>query len=364
MHKIQALNYTVTIGENALSSLAVFLKQKYSASKIFILVDENSMNYCLPELIIKAEALKNAEIIEISSGEDNKNLEICIQLWKVLTELKADRKSLLINLGGGVITDMGGFISSTYKRGIDFINIPTTLLSQVDASIGGKTGVDLESLKNQVGLFCNPKAVFIYPGFLKSLSKREILSGYAEVIKHGLIADKTYWELIKKMDFSNNDSWEKIIYHSVSIKNQIVNEDPFENNIRQHLNFGHTIGHALESYFMEDAQNSLLHGEAIAVGMICEAYLSHLKTGLKKEELDEICEYILKLFKPVNIELTSHHRLMELMLHDKKNEKNYIHFSLLASIGSSKHNKKCTSDQIAESLKYYSLRLAMNKSQN
>ena len=361
MHKIQAINYSVTIGENALTKLASFIKQKYKDSKIFIMVDENSMNYCLPELIIKVETLKNAEIIEIGSGEENKNIEICIQIWKVLTELKADRKSLLINLGGGVITDMGGFIASTFKRGIDFINLPTTLLSQVDASVGGKTGVDLESLKNQIGMFCNPKAVYIFPGFLKTLSKREILSGYAEVIKHGLIADKSYWEEVKMMDFANNDSWEKIICQSITIKNQIVNEDPYENNIRKYLNFGHTIGHALESYFMEDAQKNLLHGEAIAVGIICEAYLSHIKMGLKKEELEDICNYILNIYKPIYIDEMSFHRLLEMMLHDKKNEKNYIHFALLTGIGAATHGKKCTADQIFEALKFYNLRVAMLK---
>lgn len=361
MHKIQANNYLIHIGEKSFSALASLLKQKYSRSKIFILADENTIEFCLTELIIKVEALKNAEIIEIESGEENKTIEICTQVWKVLTELNADRKSLLINLGGGVIGDMGGFIASTFKRGFDFINIPTTLLSQVDASVGGKTGIDLDNLKNQIGLFCDPKAVFIYPGFLKTLSMRQIISGYAEVIKHALIADKSYWKVVKKMTFANNDSWENIISQSVQIKNNIVLQDPLEKDIRKNLNFGHTVGHAIETYFLEEAEHPLLHGEAIAIGMISEAYLSKIKTGLKEDELNDICDYILSVFKPVHINEITYHRIIELMHHDKKNEKNEIMFSLLPEIGKCVFNKKCSADQIVEALKYYHVRVAMRK---
>nr|MBA3900086.1 3-dehydroquinate synthase [Bacteroidota bacterium] len=196
MINIDSTNYKISIGKYAFTALNEFLSQNIY-SNIFLLVDEKTIKYCLPELVVKVPKLEKAEIIETESGEVNKTIEVCVQIWRVLTELKADRKSLLINLGGGVISDMGGFAAASYKRGIDYINIPTTLLAQVDASVGGKTGIDLDNFKNQVGFFSNPKAVFIYPPFLNTLSKRLILSGFAEIIKHALIADAVYWSELK-----------------------------------------------------------------------------------------------------------------------------------------------------------------------
>ncbi len=277
----------VFIGDDVFNVLNEYLRA-YQNSKIFILVDENTLKHCVTELITQNEILHNAEILEIDSGEENKILDVCYQLWKTLADYKADRQSLLINLGGGVITDMGGFIASTYKRGIDFINIPTTLLSQIDASVGGKTGVDFEGLKNIIGVFNEAKGVFIYPNFLKTLDKRQMLSGYAEALKHALIKDANYWIDLQQGLLFDADNWTNLVTRSVTIKNDIVLSDPLEKNERKLLNFGHTIGHAIESFSLENDQLPLCHGEAIAIGMICESYISNKKNRLSSNDLESI----------------------------------------------------------------------------
>jgi 3-dehydroquinate synthase len=351
MTQIKAGSYSVYISDNISKELAAFFK-KNSYSKIFVLVDENSFKHCFPILAEDLSELNEAEIIEIESGEENKNIEICVHVWIALGELGADRKSLLVNIGGGVIGDMGGFIASTFKRGIDFINIPTTLLSQVDASVGGKLGIDLNHLKNEIGVFNNPKGVFIDAGFLQTLDKRQVISGFAEIIKHGLIADATYWKKIKKVDFNDTAVLSKLIDTSVNIKNKVVLADPFEKNIRKTLNFGHTIGHAIETYFL-DKKNALLHGEAIAIGMICEAYMSTKASGLSKKELKEITDFILSVYKPVTIPVKIIPTLLQYMQHDKKNEQGKINFSLLSAIGTCEINVGASPELIKESITYY-----------
>ena len=381
--EIKASDYTIFIGDKVFANLSNFINQKKSPwSKIFILVDENTSRFCLPALIKGIEMLKTAETIEIKSGEANKNIETCSQIWEKLSDSSADRNSLLINLGGGVIADIGGFSSSTYKRGIDFINIPTTLLSQVDASVGGKTGINLKNIKNQVGVFNNPKAVFIYPGFLKTLDKRHLLSGFAEVIKHGLIADTSYWDEIKsdKLVISEllSPAWKDIIARSVQIKNNIVLKDPKEKGVRKVLNFGHTIGHALETYSLEADTEPLLHGEAIAIGMICESYLSLKMLSLSRTELDDIVAFILSNYKPYPLETKADKKLIELMKHDKKNatphasprqvggwspdrvKRDQINFTLLSQIGKPVINENCGVDFIVEALEYYRKQSVMN----
>jgi 3-dehydroquinate synthase len=266
-------------------------------------------------------------------------------------DFEADRKSLMINLGGGVITDMGGFVASTYKRGIDFVNIPTTLLSQVDASVGGKTGIDIDNVKNMVGTFTLPKAVFIEHEFLNTLSERESLSGFAEVIKHGLIADKAYYQTLKNSNFKQLDP--AIVLRSVEIKNQVVTEDPKEQNLRKILNFGHTIGHAVESYALNHDQKPLTHGEAIAIGMICEAFLSQRYNHLEEAELKDITSYITSLYPKYTIAQDSFETLLKLMQSDKKNEHGQILFSLLDHIGHCEYNCRVTEKDILESLVYY-----------
>jgi 3-dehydroquinate synthase len=363
MTEIRSNTYSVFISDDITRDINRFLKANKSVySKIFILVDENSLKYCYPPLVEKIEPFEDAEIIEIDSGEESKNIDVCVQIWSALSEYGADRKSLFVNIGGGVIGDMGGFIAGTFKRGIDFINIPTTLLAQVDASIGGKVGVDLHHLKNEIGMFNDPAAVFISCSFLNTLDKRQILSGFAEVIKHALIADGNYWKKVQQADFADLDSFDELITTSIHIKNTIVTEDPRERGIRKTLNFGHTVGHALETFFLEqENKEDLLHGEAIAAGMICEAFLSHKICRLPAEELKEITEFILGKYRPAKMEENDFHRLIELMRHDKKNEKGEINFSLLSEIGKCEINKKAKADQIIGALKYYNEQVKLLK---
>ncbi|MBL4594342.1 MAG: 3-dehydroquinate synthase [Flavobacteriales bacterium] len=342
----------VFVGDEVFNVLNEYLRP-YRNSKIFILVDENTLKHCVTELITQNKVLHNAEILEIDSGEENKTLDVCYQLWKTLAEYRADRNSLLINLGGGVITDMGGFIASTYKRGIDFINIPTTLLSQIDASVGGKTGVDFEGLKNVIGVFNEAKGVFIYPDFLKTLDKRQMLSGYAEALKHALIKDSKYWKALEKGMLSDSKNWLKLITTSINIKNEIVLNDPFESGERKLLNFGHTIGHAIESYSLLNDAIPLCHGEAVAIGMICESYISRQQQGLSNDELIKICSTINGFYKPYELKNSDFHQLIELMKNDKKNENNGIIFTLLSKIGEADFNQEVEVEVILDALNYY-----------
>ncbi|MDN3588596.1 3-dehydroquinate synthase [Pedobacter aquatilis] len=320
-------------------------------SKVFVLADENTSEICLPIFQSMMDDFADFDLIETSAGEENKNIDFCIGIWKTLLDFEADRKSLMINLGGGVITDMGGFIASTYKRGIDFVNVPTTLLSQVDASVGGKTGIDIDNVKNMVGTFTLPQMVFIETEFLKTLPQRELLSGFAEMIKHGLIYDKAYYEKLQTTDYLTPSAED--IYRSVQIKNEVVTIDPHEKNLRKILNFGHTIGHAIESYSLANDENTLTHGEAIAIGFVCEAALSIKNSGLSKEELKDISDYILSLYPKYEIKKESFDTLLELMQSDKKNEDGNILFSLLEKQGKCTYNCRVTNADILSSLDYY-----------
>jgi 3-dehydroquinate synthase len=342
----------IFLGDNVFSVLSEYLRP-YESGKIFILVDENTLEHCIPTLLLENKALHNAEIIEIDSGEENKTLDICYQIWKTLADYKADRSSLLINLGGGVITDMGGFIASTYKRGIDFINIPTTLLSQIDASVGGKTGVDFEGLKNVVGVFNEPKGVFIYPNYLQTLESQQMFSGYAEALKHALIKNADYWDSLGVDMLFNAENWGDLITESITIKNEIVLNDPFEKGERKILNFGHTIGHAIESYSLLHDQKPLLHGEAVAVGMVCESYISNCVSGLTAGDLKSISDRIFLTYNSYQLNSSTYHELIELMKNDKKNDGKEINFTLLTKIGEAEYNKEVDVELILESLNYY-----------
>lgn len=345
---------TILTGSESLKDLNKLLAEdELAAGKKFVLVDEQTLQLCLPILLSEVPELKNAEIIEIESGEASKNIEVCTQIWSALSDMEADRHSIFLNLGGGVISDMGGYIASCFMRGIRFINVPTTLLAQVDAAIGGKTGVDLGNLKNHVGVFNHAEAVVISTKFLRSLGKRELLAGFAEMLKHALIADPDYWAALSKIDFSEVNQLELPILHSIEIKNEIVLQDPTEQGLRKSLNFGHTIGHAIESYSMEGQQNSLLHGEAVAIGMICEAFLSAELGNLSAAELEEITAVLLKLFKPYLIEELAYNRIIELMRHDKKNVNGELNFTFLDSIGSCNVNQTASPQDIKHALKFY-----------
>ncbi len=349
MEPIQSAGHSIYF-ESGLSPLKdILVQNKYS--KVFVFADTNTSALCIPIFREFLDELEDFDIIETDPGEENKNIDFCIGIWKTLLDFGADRKCLMINLGGGVITDMGGFVASTYKRGVDFINIPTTLLSQVDASVGGKTGIDIDSVKNMVGTFSLPKAVFIEHTFLTTLSKRELLSGFAEMIKHGLIADQPYYESLKKSDYQNIEP--QAIYRSVQIKNEVVTEDPLEKGLRKILNFGHTIGHAVETYALTHDKKPLTHGEAIAIGMVCEGFLSAKYCNLTDDELKDISGYINSIYPKYNIKEKSFKALLALMQSDKKNEDGQIMFSLLNKIGECAFNCRVTKDDILNSLNYY-----------
>ena len=322
------------------------LKNDYS--KVCILVDENTREHCLP--LVEAY-FERPIIIEIKSGEENKTLSTCSFIWEQMTEHQLDRKALMVNLGGGVIGDMGGFCASTYKRGIDFIQIPTTLLSQVDASVGGKLGIDFNSFKNHIGLFRIPNQVLINTTFLNTLPKRELRSGYAEVIKHCLIADLDKWNEIKGLDFEDNN-WNDVAVHSVGIKNYVTHEDPTEKGLRKILNFGHTVGHAIESFYLNTPKR-LLHGEAVAVGMICEAFISQKRGFISSTELEALKSDIIKIYNHPIIDESDLDAIIPLAYQDKKNEKNIIKSTLLEKIGTANYDNALSEQDIKESILYY-----------
>ena len=356
MQSILANNYSIFFGDYGYEELNRFvLSNRYSS--IFIITDENTNEHCLPLLLSRLETELTIEIIEIEPGESMKTIATCSEIWSILSDLGADRKSVIINLGGGVITDLGGFIASTFKRGIDFINIPTTLLGMVDASVGGKNGVDLGSLKNKIGTINVPKLLVIDSDYLTTLPQNEIKSGLAEMLKHGLIYDEKYWDIFalatnensKLIDYENFDA---LIYRSIEIKNEIVMQDPNENGIRKALNFGHTLGHAIESYFMSK-EKSLLHGEAIAIGMILESFIAKEKRLLHENEYLEIKNVLKSIYDQVIINETDINEILTLLIHDKKNEYGKIQFVLLEKIGKYIIDQSANNEVIIKSFNDY-----------
>ena len=350
MNSIKAISYPVHFQDKGYNSLSNLIAEN-NYSTLFILVDENTFKYCYPKFIPNLQTDKRIEVIEIESGEINKNLETCIGVWNAITELGGDRKSLIITLGGGVITDLGGFVASCFKRGVDFVNIPTTLLSMVDASVGGKTGVDLGVLKNQIGLFANPEMVLVDTDYLTTVSEREIKSGTAEIIKYGITYDITLFNEIK----NNKDlKIEDLIFRSIEIKNEVVLKDPKEQNIRKILNFGHTLGHAIESFYLEsDDKESLTHGEAIAIGMVCESYMSSKLFGFPIEKLNAVKEVIIRTYGKIALLTNDFAGIMELLKHDKKNVNGQVNFVLLKDFEDYKLDCKVPKDLIIESMEFY-----------
>ncbi|MEM7573305.1 MAG: 3-dehydroquinate synthase [Bacteroidota bacterium] len=316
-----------------------------------VIADELTEKYCWPRLLPLLEG-HPTYLITVPAGERHKHLDTTRFIWEELFRLKAGRRWCVLNLGGGVIGDMGGFAASTFKRGIDFIQLPTTLLSQVDASVGGKLGVDFYELKNSIGVFRNPRAVWIDPAFLATLPARELRSGYAEVIKHALIADHDQWQRLQQLTDLGQADWSAIIPASVNIKYQIVQQDPMEQGLRKVLNFGHTIGHAIESYWLSTEQR-LLHGEAIAAGMIMEAWLSTQISGLPAADLAEISQYLLHIYGHQSVPVAALEDLLDLMRQDKKNEDERINFSLLSTAGSCLVNQTADAELIRQSIEYY-----------
>jgi 3-dehydroquinate synthase len=325
--------------------------RKNNYSRIFIIVDENTEIKCLPYI---SNILQSAFIIRIKSGDENKTIETSINIWSFLQDNGADKKSLIINLGGGVICDIGGFIASTFKRGISFINVPTTLLSQVDAGIGGKTGVNFNSIKNEIGTFNFPDFVFIDPVFLKTLDKCHFLSGFAEIIKYALIFDRNYWNLIKVIDVEhiNFDNFLPIIQKSINIKKIFVKADPYDKGIRNALNFGHTFGHAFESLLML-GNKPVLHGLAVAQGIVFESFLSVLKLKLDVKDYREISDYITKFYGRLCLTEADFKLFYKILKHDKKNVNNFIKFTLLEEIGKYRLNNLVLKNEIFTTFTQY-----------
>lgn len=344
---------TIVFGENAYQNLNNFLLEQ-DFSKVFLLCDENTQNQCVPYFLQQLSTPVNLEIIEIESGEDHKNISTCEQLWSILSEFNGDRKSVLINLGGGVLTDMGGFVASTFLRGIPFINVPTTLLAMVDASVGGKTGVNREGIKNQIGLFKEAVLTLIDVSYLATLPQNQMKSGLAEMLKHGLIIDEAYWRKLTDLSKLDLSDLEELVKHSIELKLYVTQKDQTEMGLRKILNFGHTLGHAIESYFLEkNPEEALLHGEAIAVGMILEAYISHQISGLHKQELIDITRVIQTTFSKVDFPPEAIDSILAYLKFDKKNAHGKVQFVLLKKIGQAIFDQAVSENLIREAFDYY-----------
>ncbi|MCB0375354.1 MAG: 3-dehydroquinate synthase [Sinomicrobium sp.] len=344
-------SYAVHFNETAYRELHTLLNAA-SYTRIFILVDENTHRFCLRAFLSRIEGDYITETITISAGEAYKNITTCLKVWNALAGHGADRKSLLINLGGGVVSDLGGFVASTYMRGIAYINVPTTLLAMVDASVGGKTGVDLGVLKNLIGVINTPEMVVIDSAFLSTLPENQLKSGLAEMFKHGLIADATYWNKLTALPGSRPDIPDALIRESVCIKNTVVLQDPGERNRRKILNYGHTLGHAIESCFL-NTPKPMLHGEAIAIGMIMATYISNIMTGFPEKELKRIKEVMLGHFKKIRFSAADQNKIIALLQHDKKNTGGKSNFVLLSDIGKPVLDQTVPETLLAQAFAYY-----------
>ena len=318
-------------------------------SQIGVLADLNTTTSCYP--LVK-KYLPAHILLEVPAGEEFKTLDTCVTVWEQLTLHNFDRHSLLVIIGGGVLGDLGGFCAATYKRGIDFLLMPTTLLAQVDASIGGKLGIDFQHYKNHIGVFQEPASTLINPSFLKSLPPRELRSGFAEIIKHCLISDRIMWDTIRQRSLENQD-WDTLIRHSAEFKYSVIQQDPREKGLRKILNFGHSIGHAVESFFL-DHYARLFHGEAIAVGMICESHIAMKKGLIQKSELEQISEFILTIYGKVAVPPLS--SLIDIMAQDKKNKGNRILMALTEGIGKAVWDVEVNPQDIDDALDYYKSR--------
>jgi 3-dehydroquinate synthase len=336
----------VQINKDAAPLLGSFLKTQ-SFTQVGVLVDSNTKTHCYP--LVK-NILPPHVLIEAGAGEDFKNLTTCQEIWQQLTDLNFDRHALLIVIGGGVLGDMGGFCAATYKRGINFILMPTTLLAQVDASVGGKLGIDFNNFKNHIGVFCEPTATLISPEFLKTLPERELRSGYGEIIKHCLIADKAMWEIIRTKTLQQQD-WEALIAHSVKIKRAVVEEDPREKGLRKTLNFGHTLGHALETFYLTIGKR-IFHGEAIAMGMIMESYISNKQGLMSEEELTDVSSYMLSIYGKVT-ESFDLRTILGLALQDKKNKGAKVLVAIPKTIGEAVWDVEVDEKELTAAMNYY-----------
>jgi len=351
MTEIKILDTTIFVTDNIQIKIKEIING-YNADKIFVLLDDNTREKCFG--VISNSFNNKPHLISIKSGEAEKNIDTAMDIWNYLSKNGCDRNSLLINLGGGVITDLGGFVASAFKRGINFINIPTTLLAQIDASIGGKTGINLNNLKNEVGFFSSPKYILIDSVFLNTLEKRQIISGFAEMLKHSLIDSNNSWENLKNFDLKNiNLGFIKLLVEeSINIKKHYIEKDQLEAGDREALNFGHTFGHAIETFFMNKGVD-ILHGEAIAMGLICELFLSNKILNLELKKMLDVTGFIIDNFKYFDINPKDYDEIFELMKHDKKNKDNKIKFTLISDLGKVEIKQFCSDRDIYQTLGFY-----------
>ncbi|MBE6317644.1 MAG: 3-dehydroquinate synthase [Bacteroidales bacterium] len=323
------------IFSNDVASQLDVLVEKYKPSKVFVLVDANTEKMVLPQLVTQSSVIANATVITIEAGDTNKNINSLMHIWSSLVEGGATRKSLLVNLGGGVVTDIGGFAGATFKRGIRFVNIPTTLLSAVDAAVGGKTGINFNGYKNEIGAFCEAEAVIISTRYFSTLSSEELLSGYAEMLKHGLISNADTYNRLLANDVVNIEAEQmlQLLQESVMVKKRVVEEDPTEKGIRRALNLGHTAGHAFESLALQ-RNKPIPHGYAVAWGLVMELVLSHMRLQFPSDELARLATYIYDNYGAFNITCDDYATLIEFMRHDKKNDSaSEINFTMLKQVG-------------------------------
>lgn len=341
----------VIISERLEQELSEAIKE-CSPDRVFVLTDKTTQQLCWP-IVNDYDCLKEAQTIIIEAGDPHKSLEAVAHVWSELQRMGATRHSLLINLGGGMVTDLGGFAASTFKRGIHLINIPTTLLSMVDASVGGKTGFNFGGLKNEIGVFRNASSVILDTVFLKTMDEENILSGYAEMLKHGCLSNEKMLAELLSFDIEHPDLKElkRMVAESVEVKQRIVLEDPTEKGIRKALNLGHTVGHAFESLAMQ--RSPILHGYAVAWGLVCELYLSVAKTGFPVDKMRKVVRFIFDYYGRMPITCNDYPALLELMTHDKKNIGNSINFTLLSGIGDIRINQTATKEEIEEALDFY-----------
>lgn len=345
------MSQRVIISTNLESEIAEALAE-CEHDKIFVLTDETTLVKCWP-VVKNYFSLKDAKVITIGATDMHKDLDTMVHVWKSLGEGGASRHSCLINLGGGMVTDLGGFAAATFKRGINFINIPTTLLSMVDASVGGKTGINFGGLKNEIGVFCDSKFVILSTQFLQTLDAENICSGYAEMLKHGLISDERMWAELVSFDLAQPDlkQLQCMVGESVAVKERIVAQDPHEHDIRKALNLGHTFGHAFESWALK--RKPVLHGYAVAYGLIPELWLSVVKTGFPTEKMRQTVNFIKENYGSLPITCDDYDELIELMRHDKKNQNGVINFTLLGGIGDIRINQSATIDEIKEAFDFF-----------
>jgi 3-dehydroquinate synthase len=343
--------HDIIIGSHALDSLNQMLGTERKET-CFIITDHGVAKSCLDYFLYKVAEARDAVIIEIPSGDENKNTTNLIRIWHKLLEHSNNTKPLILNLGGGMVSDIGGFAAGTFNRGVDYYNIPTTLLAMVDASIGGKTAINIENVKNKAGVFALPAGVFIDSYFLKTLNQQHYLSGLAEAFKTLIVGDEVEWKWLQSEFMPGLENLDPLIEKAAKIKQRIVSLDFFDKNVRKSLNFGHTMGHALESIYFSKNQ-SLTHGEAVAAGMIMELYLSHQVSGLHLDTFIKICSFLNKYFKPIEIEEADIGNMISVSKKDKKNFRGSRFLSLLQSPGKPDVNALCSEDQILEAIKFY-----------